>query len=108
GSITVELAIQALVTKSANDVATAVAEFLGGSEAQFADMMTKRARSLGMRSTTFKNAHGLPNNGQRTTARDMAILGIALREHHPRYYSYFSTRSFTFAGKRVNGHNRVL
>jgi D-alanyl-D-alanine carboxypeptidase len=107
-SITAEQAIMALVTRSANDVATAVGEFLGGSEQRFGEMMTRRARSLGMRNTTFRNAHGLPNTAQRTTARDMAILGMALREHHPRYYGYFSTRSFVFAGKRIGTHNRVM
>ena len=108
GSITVEDAIYALVTKSANDVSTATAEFLGGSEQRFAQMMTAKARALGMRNTTFRNAHGLPNAEQRTTARDMATLGLALREHYPQYYSYFSTRSVTVAGKRLNSHNRML
>lgn len=108
GSITVEDAIYALVTKSANDVATATAEFLGGSEQRFARMMTERAHALGMRRTTFRNAHGLPNGEQRTTARDMATLGIALREHYPQYYSYFSTRSATVAGQRLSSHNRLI
>ncbi|WP_309086281.1 D-alanyl-D-alanine carboxypeptidase family protein [Chelativorans sp.] len=107
-SITVEQAIHALVTRSANDVATAVAESLGGSEAGFAKAMTAKARQLGMTSTTFRNAHGLPNDGQRTTARDMAKLGIALREHFPQYYDYFSTRSFTFAGRKIRSHNNLL
>ena len=88
-TITVEHAIYALVTKSANDVATAVGEYLGGSEASFARLMTEKARSLKMSSTTFRNAHGLPNSRQITTARDMARLGIALREHYPHYYKYF-------------------
>ncbi len=107
-SIVVEQAIHALVTRSANDVSTAVAEFLGGSEAKFAAMMTNKARQLGMSSTTFKNAHGLPNSAQRTTARDMARLGIALREHFPQYYDYFSTRSFTYGGRRISTHNNLL
>ncbi|MCT7375658.1 D-alanyl-D-alanine carboxypeptidase [Chelativorans salis] len=107
-SIVVEQAIHALVTRSANDVSTAVAEFIGGSEAKFAAMMTNKARQLGMSSTTFKNAHGLPNSAQKTTARDMARLGIALREHFPQYYSYFSTRSFTYGGRRINTHNNLL
>ncbi|MBX3531003.1 MAG: D-alanyl-D-alanine carboxypeptidase [Rhizobiaceae bacterium] len=107
-SISVDDAIKALVTKSANDVATAVGEFLGGSEQRFAQMMTNRARSLGMRNTTFRNAHGLPNPGQKTTARDMATLGLALREHHPRYYGYFATRSFTYGKQRIGTHNRVM
>ena len=107
-SITVENAILSLVTKSANDVATAVGEFIGGSEANFARMMTAKARQLGMNSTQFRNAHGLPDNAQYTTARDMAILGIALREHFPRHYSYFSTRSFQLGKARYGNHNRLL
>jgi D-alanyl-D-alanine carboxypeptidase len=107
-SITVEQAILALVTKSANDVAIAVAEKIGGSESGFAEMMTRKARQLGMSRTTFRNASGLPNPKQMTTARDMARLGIALREHHPRYYAYFETRSFTFAGRRMGNHNKLL
>lgn len=107
-SITMEQAILALVTKSANDTATAVGEHLGGSEAAFARAMTTKARQLGMSSTTFRNAHGLPNSAQRTTARDMARLGIALREHFPQYYDYFSTNSFTYAGHRMGNHNNLL
>ncbi|MFC6489028.1 D-alanyl-D-alanine carboxypeptidase [Nitratireductor sp. GCM10026969] len=107
-SITLEQVIYALVTRSANDISTAVAEFLGGSEAKFAAMMTRKAHQLGMSSTTFKNAHGLPNSAQKTTARDMARLGIALREHFPQYYDYFSTRSFTYGGRRISSHNNLL
>ncbi len=107
-SVTVETAILSMVTKSANDSSTALAEMLGGSEENFARMMTAKARSLGMSGTVFRNANGLPNPGQFTTARDMAVLGIALREHFPQYYGYFSTRSFMFGRTRVNGHNRLL
>lgn len=107
-SITVEQVIYSLVTKSANDASTAIAEHLGGSESKFASMMTAKARSLGMSRTTFRNAHGLPNSKQTTTARDMATLGIALREHFPRQYKYFSTRSFTFGKSRMGNHNRLL
>ena len=107
-SITVEQVIYSLVTKSANDASTAIAEHLGGSETKFAAMMTAKARSLGMSKTTFRNAHGLPNSGQVTTARDMARLGIALREHFPRQYKYFSTRSFKFGGTNMGNHNRLL
>ena len=107
-SISVEQAILALVTKSANDAAAAVAELLGGTESGFAQMMTAKARELGMNQTTFRNASGLPNSSQITTARDMATLGIALREHFPQYYDYFSTRSFKFAGRRMGNHNRLL
>ena len=108
GSITVDTAIRALVTRSANDVSTAIAEMLGGSEAGFARMMTAKARQLGMNSTQFRNAHGLPNSQQYTTARDMAILGVALREHFPGRYDYFATRSFAYGKQRITTHNRLL
>lgn len=108
GSITVEQAILGLVTKSANDAATALGELLGGSESNFAKMMTAKARKLGMSSTTFRNASGLPDPGQKTTARDMAILGMSLREHFPKHYSYFSTRSFAFGKSRMANHNKLL
>jgi D-alanyl-D-alanine carboxypeptidase len=108
GSITVEQAILGLVTKSANDAAAALGELLGGSESNFARMMTAKARKLGMNSTTFRNASGLPDPGQKTTARDMAILGMSLREHYPKYYSYFSTRSFAFGRQRMGNHNKLL
>jgi D-alanyl-D-alanine carboxypeptidase len=107
-SITVETAIYSLITKSANDAATALAELLGGSQQNFARMMTSKARRLGMSGTTFQNAHGLPNPAQKTTARDMAMLGIALKEHFPHYYKFFSTRSFTFGKHRIANHNRLL
>lgn len=107
-TISVEQAIYALVTKSANDVATALGEFLGGSETNFGKLMTAKARSLKMSSTTFRNAHGLPNKRQVTTARDMARLGIALREHYPRYYKYFSTTSFKYGKANYGNHNRLL
>jgi D-alanyl-D-alanine carboxypeptidase len=108
GSIPVDTAIKALVTRSANDVSTALAELIGGSEANFARMMTAKAKHLGMNSTQFRNAHGLPNNQQFTTARDMAILGVALREHFPQHYHYFSTRSFQYGKQRINTHNRMF
>ncbi|WP_245417460.1 D-alanyl-D-alanine carboxypeptidase [Aminobacter sp. AP02] len=108
GSISVESAILSLITRSANDSATALAEMIGGSEADFARMMTAKARSLGMNGTVFRNANGLPNTAQFTTARDMAKLGIALREHFPQYYGYFSTRSFAFGRQRIANHNRLL
>lgn len=107
-SIRAEAAILALITKSANDVAAAVGEYLGGSEERFAQMMTAKAKRLGMRSTVFRNASGLPNMQQRSTARDMAILGMALRQHFPKEYAYFSKRSFTYRGQTINGHNRLL
>ncbi|MEM7067732.1 MAG: D-alanyl-D-alanine carboxypeptidase [Pseudomonadota bacterium] len=107
-SIAAEHAILALATKSANDVAAAVAEHLGGSESNFGKMMTRKARQLGMKRTTFKNASGLTAKGQVTTARDMARLGIALREHFPQYYRYFSTRTFKYGKAKYGNHNRLL
>ncbi len=107
--IDVDTAIRALATKSANDVAAAVGEFLGGgSEERFASMMTARARQLGMRNTTFRNASGLHNPEQVTTARDMAILGITLRRRFPEKFAYFSATSFGFRGQQVRGHNNLL
>ncbi|TPL53020.1 D-alanyl-D-alanine carboxypeptidase [Mesorhizobium sp. B2-4-2] len=108
GSVAVETAILSMVTKSANDSATALGEMLGGNETNFARMMTAKARQLGMNGTVFRNANGLPDPGQFTTARDMATLGIALREHFPQYYGYFSQRSFLYGRQRINGHNRLL
>lgn len=108
GSIDVDSAIRALVVRSANDIAAAVGEYLSGSEAQFAANMTSRARSLGMSKTTFRNASGLPDAGQQTCARDMALLGMALRQRFPHHYAYFSTREFAYAGKTVRGHNKLL
>lgn len=107
-SITVETAILALVTKSANDASAAVGELLGGSEARFAQMMTSKARSIGMRNSRFYNASGLPDARQITTARDMAVLGIALRTDFPQYYKYFSVRSFSYGRTRMNNHNKLL
>lgn len=106
--LTVEEGIYSLVTKSANDAATVIGEHLAGTETRFAQAMTRQAHKLGMSNTTFKNAHGLPDREQKTTARDMAKLGLALREHFPEYYDYFSTRSYSFRGRRLGNHNRVL
>ncbi|MVA97850.1 D-alanyl-D-alanine carboxypeptidase [Nitratireductor sp. CAU 1489] len=103
-----DTAIRALATKSANDVATAVAEFLGGTEERFGAMMTAKARQLGMVGTVFRNASGLPDARQRTTARDMAKLGMSLRRRFPAYYPYFSLTSFAYRGKTIRGHNKVL
>ena len=91
-TITVEDAILALVTKSANDVAVVVAENLGGTERKFARIMTSVARKLGMKRTTFKNASGLPNRRQMSTARDMAILARAMLRNFPHHYHYFATK----------------
>lgn len=107
-TIKVRDAILALVTKSANDVATVVAENISGSERNFARRMTDTARRIGMKSTTFRNAHGLPDAAQVTTARDMALLGRAIQDRFPKYYKYFSTRSYTFRGQRYGNHNRLL
>ena len=107
-TITVEQGILSLVTRSANDVSTAFAEFLGGTEARFGKMMTSKARQLGMTRTVYHNAHGLPDARQVTTARDQARLGIALREHFPQYYGYFSTRSFKYGKQVIGNHNRLL
>jgi len=107
-TITVEEAIYALVTKSANDVAAAVGERIGGSEWRFARMMTARARELGMTRTRFRNASGLPDDEQVTTARDMYLLSRALLENHPLYYGYFSTTEFDYRGRAYDNHNNLL
>ncbi|WP_343229080.1 D-alanyl-D-alanine carboxypeptidase [Rhizobium setariae] len=107
-TFTVEQGILALVTRSANDCATAFAEFLGGSEPRFGKMMTAKARTLGMNRTVYHNANGLPDARQVTTARDQARLGIALRKHYPQYYSYFSARSFKYGKQVIGNHNRLL
>ncbi|WP_240932949.1 D-alanyl-D-alanine carboxypeptidase family protein [Pelagibius litoralis] len=107
-TITVEQAIRALSTKSANDVAVVVAEALAGKETTFAQVMTKRARTLGMSRTTFRNASGLPNRAQKSTARDMTRLAKALMADFPQYYHYFSVGSFTYKGRTHRSHNKLL
>jgi D-alanyl-D-alanine carboxypeptidase len=107
-SITIDQAIRALVVQSANDVATMVAERLGGSEARFAASMTARARELGMSDTRFANASGLPDSRHRTTARDIAILSQALWHDFPEYYHYFQTPSFAWRRGSGRNHNRLL
>lgn len=106
--ITVENAILGMVTKSANDAATVLAEALAGGEAKFADKMTEKARELGMTHTTFRNASGLPNRDQQTTARDMATLARALIRDFPHYYHYFATPEFAYNGSTFVNHNRLL
>jgi D-alanyl-D-alanine carboxypeptidase len=101
-------AIKALVTKSANDVAIALAIHIGGTEANFAKLMTRKARELGMQNTTFRNASGLPDPEQKTTARDMITLGLRLQDDFPRHYRLFSTRTFSFRGKTYRNHNSLL
>lgn len=107
-SIDVDTAIRALCVKSANDIAVAVAEYLGGTEGQFAAQMTAKARSLGMGSTTFRNASGLHDTGQVTTAMDMARLGLSLRKNFPQHFSYFGLKEVDVGGKEITGHNKVL
>ena len=107
-TISVDDAIKALVVKSANDVAAALAEQIGGSEAAFARQMTQRARALGMRQTVFRNASGLPDSRQVTTARDMSRLALALQRDFPRFFQYFRLRRFTFRGRTYRNHNRLL
>ncbi len=108
GRLTAQQAIGALVVRSANDVAVVVAEHVGGSVARFAQIATAKARTLGMMRTRFKNPHGLPDNGQVTTAHDMALLGAALRRDFPQYFPYFSTKEFMYQGRRYGSHNRVV
>ena len=107
-TIAVRDAMLGLITRSANDAAVVIAENLAGSEPAFASRMTATARSIGMTRTTFRNASGLPNPDQWTTARDMVTLGRALQERYPSYYRYFSTRSFVYNGKTIGNHNRLL
>ena len=107
-SIEVEDAIKALVTKSANDVAVVISEAIGGEEEDFAKLMTRKARALGMNKTVYKNASGLPDSDQVTSARDQATLGRALQDRFPRYYRYFATKSFYFRGRAIGNHNRLL
>ncbi|WP_339082991.1 serine hydrolase [Hyphomicrobium sp. ghe19] len=106
--ITVSDAIRAVITKSANDIAVALAEKVGGSEANFVRLMNARAREIGMSKTHFENASGLPNNAQVTTARDMATLALRLQDDFPSYYPLFATRTFAYGGKNFRNHNTML
>ena len=106
--IKVEDAIMALIIKSANDVATVVAENISGTEKEFAKVMTSYARNLGMTNTTFKNASGLPNRAQLTTARDISILSHALITNFPEKYKLFSKQKFTYNGKTYKTHNKLM
>ena len=108
GTISVHEALLALVTKSANDVAAALGEMLGGNEDRFAELMTVRAHGLGMSRTTFRNASGLPDWGQVTTARDMVVLARHLIQDFPQYYQLFSTPYFQFHGRTVMNHQTLL
>ena len=107
-TISVDDAIKAVVTRSANDIAVAIAEAIGGSESAFAEMMTHKARALGMENTVYRNASGLPNEGQITTARDLTILARSLEERFPRYFKYFATHDFEYAGQVIGTHNHLL
>ena len=107
-TITVKDAIMAVIVKSANDCATVLAEHFAPTEADFAVLMTNTARKLGMSHTTFKNASGLPNTQQKTTARDMAVLAMAVYHHFPQYYKWFSAKSFQYKGRTIGGHNYIL
>ena len=106
--IKVEDAIMALIIKSANDVATVVAENISGTEKDFAKLMTRYARNLGMTNTTFKNASGLPNRAQLTTARDISILSHAIISNFPEEYKLFSKQNFTYNGKTYKTHNKLM
>jgi len=107
-SLQVEDAIKGIVTRSANDAAVVVAEAIAGDEDEFAKLMTRKAQSLGMTRTVYKNASGLPDDDQVTTARDQSMLGRAIQERFPKYYRYFSIRSFTFRGETIGNHNHLL
>ena len=101
-------AVKSLVTLSANDIAIAIAEHIAGSEERFAALMTQKARALGMKTTTFKNASGLPNSEQVTTARDMVTLGLRLHDDFPKHYALFAMRDFRYAGRNHANHNTML
>ncbi len=107
-TIRVEDAIKGLVTTSANDASVVIAEAISGDEDDFAKLMTRKARALGMTRTIYRNASGLPNDEQVTTARDQATLGRAIQDRFPRYYRYFATASFNYKGHAIRNHNRLL
>src|SRR6202044_2568194 len=107
-TITVEDAIKGIVTRSANDAAVVIAEYLGGSEEAFAKMMTQQAHALGMSRTTYVNASGLPDDDQITTARDQALLGRSIQDRFPRYYKYFSLPAFVYHGVAIRNHDHLL
>src|SRR5712672_4003979 len=107
-TIRVEDAIKGLVTRSANDAAVVIAEAIAGDEGDLAKLMTRKARSLGMTRTVYRNASGLPDDEQVTTARDQSTLGRAIQDRFPRYYRYFSTEAFSYHGHSIRNHNRLL
>lgn len=107
-TIRVEDAIKGLVTRSANDAAVVISEAIAGDEDDFARLMTRKARALGMSKTVYKNASGLPDDAQVTTARDQATLGRAIQDRFPKYYRYFSTEAFNYKGRSIRNHNKLL
>lgn len=107
-SLTVEQAIHVIAVKSANDVAAALAEKIAGSETVFAAMMTGKARKLGMMNSFFANASGLPNPAHVTTARDIAILSMAMLDNYPQYYRYFSEQTYSYGAQTMRNHNKLL
>jgi D-alanyl-D-alanine carboxypeptidase len=104
----VEDAIKGLITRSANDASVVIAEAISGDVDEFAKLMTRKARALGMTRTTYRNPNGLPDPEQVTTARDQALLGRAIQDRFPRYYKYFATNSFHYRGKAIRNHNKLL
>lgn len=104
----VEDAIKGLITRSANDASVVIAEAISGDVDEFAKLMTRKARALGMSRTTYRNPNGLPDPEQVTTARDQATLGRAIHDRFPRYYKYFATNSFVYRGKAIRNHNKLL
>ena len=107
-TISIDDAIKAVVTRSANDIAVAIAEAIGGDESTFAQMMTRKAHALGMANTQYRNASGLPNDYQITTARDLTTLARSLEDRFPRYFKYFSIEEFEYAGQTIGNHNHML
>jgi D-alanyl-D-alanine carboxypeptidase len=107
-TIRVEDAIKGLVTRSANDAAVVIAEAIAGDEDDFAKLMTHKARALGMTRTVYRNASGLPDDDQVTTARDQSTLGRSIQDRFPRYYRYFSTETFNYHGQSIRNHNHLL
>ena len=107
-TLEVEDAIKGLVTRSANDAAVVIAEAIAGDEDDFAKLMTRKARALGMTRTVYRNASGLPDDEQVTTARDQSLLGRAIQDRFPKYYRYFSTNTFVWRGRPIRNHNHLL
>ncbi len=107
-TISIREAMGVIATRSANDIAVALAEHISGSQAAFAARMTREARRLGMSRTTFLNASGLPSAGHLTTARDIATLSRAVIRDFPRRYSMFSQSSFEYEGQQITSHNHLL